>query len=228
MKNTMQTRRRSLLIGLVAGLLGVAGDGSLARGQGMSALQVDLAGATEGPVAKELAFVVEGVWTVASKDGQKALRLDPVPITDANAQVGPSAKGAAWISAKVFASKKARSFPRFGISLHGMSGYRLLVNGARKQVELVKSDEVVATAPLVWTSDAWVTLKLEAKQAADGGAWTIAAYVVADGTPVGEPLLKHTDESKMKGSGKCGLWATPYSEQPVWFAEIQGEVQTGE
>ena len=228
MKKKLQTNRRRLMGWLTVGMLGLASQAAMVIGQTMESFRVDLNGSAEGPVAKEQAFVVEGAWAVAEKEGIKTLRLDPVPITDANAQVGPSAKGSAWLSARIFASKKARSFPRFGVSLHGMSGYRLLVNGAKKQVELVRSDEVVATAPFVWTSDAWVTLRLEARQAAEGGSWIIKAYATADGATPGEPLITHEDTSKMKGSGKCGLWATPYSEQAVFFADIQGGVQSGD
>jgi hypothetical protein len=189
-------------------------------------VRLDLNSAAPGPVAKELVFVVEGVWEVADKDGVKSLKILPEPIADANAQVGDSAKGAAAISARVFATKQARSYPRFGVSVHGMSGYRLMVNGAKKQIELVKADEVVATAPFAWASDSWVILKLEAKREGAEGPWTISAKAWAEGAEPAESLINHKDESGMKGSGKCGLWGTPYSEQPIYFAEVESAVET--
>ncbi len=185
---------------------------------------LDLAAAPIGPVSKELVFVVEGVWEVADKEGVKSLKILAEPISDANAQVGASAKGDASISCRVFATKQARSYPRFGVSVHGMSGYRLMVNAAKKQIELVKSDEVVATAPFVWTSDSWVNLKLEAKREGAEGPWVVVASAWADGAEPAAPLISHKDESGMKGSGKCGLWGTPYSEQPIYFAEVKSTV----
>jgi len=185
---------------------------------------LDLAAAPIGPVSKELVFVVEGVWEVADKEGVKSLKILAEPISDANAQVGVSAKGDASISCRVFATKQARSYPRFGVSVHGMSGYRLMVNAAKKQIELVKSDEVVATAPFVWTSDSWVNLKLEAKRAGAEGPWVVTASAWAEGAEPAAPLISHKDESGMKGSGKCGLWGTPYSEQPIYFAEVKARV----
>jgi hypothetical protein len=190
--------------------------------------KVDLAAVAAGPVAKELVFVVEGVWEAAEKDGVKSLKILPEPITDANAQVGTSAKGAASISARVFATKQARSYPRFGVSVHGMSGYRLMVNAAKKQVELVKSDAVVATAPFVWTSDSWVNLKLEAKREGAEGPWTVTGSAWGEGKEPPEPLIKHKDDSAMKGTGKCGLWGTPYSERPIYFADVTGAVTVEE
>jgi hypothetical protein len=187
--------------------------------------RVDLAAAGTGPVPKELVFVVEGVWEVADKDGVKSLKILAEPISDANAQAGPSAKGDASISARVFATKQARSYPRFGVSVHGMSGYRLMVNAAKKQIELVKADEVVATAPFVWTSDSWVNLKLEAKREGAEGPWTVTASAWGEGAAPATPLISHKDESGMKGSGKCGLWGTPYSEQPIYFADVRVRVK---
>lgn len=189
------------------------------------AFTVDLTALPAGPVPKETLFVVEGVWEAADKDGVKSLKILPEPISDANAQVGNAAKGSASISARVFATKKARSFPRFGVSVHGMSGYRLMVNAPKKQVELVKSDEVVAVAPFVWTTDTWVTLKLEVKKAGETGPWSVMASAWAEGSEPATPLIQHKDESNMKGSGKCGLWGTPYSELPIFFADVRGTVQ---
>ncbi len=184
--------------------------------------------AADGPLPKEALFVVEGVWEAVAQEGTRVLQVNPEPITDANAQFGPSAKGGASVTARVFASRQARSYPRFGVSVHGMSGYRLMVNAALKQIELVKSDEVVAKAPFTWTSDTWVNLRLEAARAGEEGPWTISASAWEGENAPAEPLLKHSDESRMKGSGKCGLWATPYSGKPVFFADVTGEVETGE
>lgn len=169
-------------------------------------VSLDLAAAAVGPVSKELVFVVEGVWEVADKDGVKSLKILAEPIADANAQVGMAAKGDAAILTRVFATKQARSYPRIGVSLHGMSGYRLMVNAAKKQIELVKSDEVVATAPFVWTSDSWVNLKLEAKREGAEGPWMVKASAWAEGAEPEVPLISHKDESGMKGteSVACG------------------------
>lgn len=179
-----------------------------------------------GPVPREVLFVVEGTFLVSQKDGRKVIEVEALPIADASAQGGASAKGNAQISAKVFASKRARSFPRFGVSVHGISGYRLMVNPPLKQIELVKGDQVIANAPFVWTTDTWVKLDLSASKSPTGDRWTIQGKV----TPTeGDPAsIQHQDDSGMKGTGKCSLWATPYSEQPIFFDAIRAEVEVGE
>jgi len=178
----------------------------------------------EGDVPKEV-FVVDGTVKIAAKDGNKAIMIDATPIVEASAQVAVSAAGEASIQARVFASKRARSVPKFGISVHGMSGHRLLVNAAKKQLELVKADLVLASIPYAWTTDTWTHLKLEAKRA-EGDAWTLTAKAWAAGTAEpAAPLIKHADKA-LKGQGKVGLWGTPYAETPIYFDDIEVTVES--
>jgi hypothetical protein len=178
----------------------------------------------EGEVPKEV-FIVEGKIQIAAKDGNKAIVIDPgSELTDACAQVGTSAAGESSIEARVFASKRARSVPKFGVSVHGMSGYRLLVNAAKKQLELVKSDAVIASSPYSWTSDAWIKLKLDVKRG-EGDAWAITGKVwAADAAEPAEPTLKAEDKG-LKGQGKAGVWGTPYSQTPIYFDDIVVKIE---
>jgi hypothetical protein len=106
-----------------------------------------------------------------------------------------------------------------------MAGYRLYVNSAKKQLELVKADQTLATAPFTWTSDTWLNLKIEAKKAA-GDAWSITASVwpASEAAAPATPQLKHEDKG-LKGHGKCAIWATPYSNTPIYFDDIQIEIE---
>ncbi len=179
---------------------------------------------SEGEVPKEV-FIVEGKIQIVAKDGNKAIVIDPgSELTDACAQVANSAAGESSIEARVFASKRARSVPKFGVSVHGMSGYRLLVNAAKKQLELVKSDAVIASAPYTWTSDAWIKLKLDVKRG-EGEAWAITGKVwAADAAEPAEPTLKAEDKG-LKGQGKAGVWGTPYSQTPIYFDDIVVKIE---
>lgn len=178
----------------------------------------------EGAPPKDV-FVVDGTIQVTSQDGNKVLTVQPDPITDASAQLGVSAAGEASIQAKVLGTKRGRSSPKFGVAVHGMSGHRLLLNAPKRQLELVKNDEVLATAPFTWASGAWVWLKLEAKRG-EGEAWQITGKAwAADATEPAEASIKHADQG-LKGQGKVSLWGTPYSEQPIHFDDIEIRVET--
>ena len=51
-----------------------------------------------------------------------------------------------------------------------------------------------------------------------GKAWPANAAEPA------EPLIKH-EETKLKGQGKCAIWATPFSGEPVFFDDIKISVE---
>lgn len=179
---------------------------------------------TAGEVPAEV-FVLDGKVSIADKDGGKAIMIDPgTELVEASAQLGDSAAGNAVIQARVFASKKGRSSPRFGISVHGMNGPRLYVNPAKKQIELVRGDQSLATAPFAWTSDAWLNLRLEVTKG-EGDKWTAKAYAWPDkDAQPAEAQLKQ-DVAGLKGQGKCTVWATPYSNTPIYFDDLHIEVE---
>lgn len=181
---------------------------------------------SEGEPPKDV-FVVAGVVKIAPRDGNKAIVIDPgTELVDASAQLAVSAAGNASIEAKILATKRGRSSPRFGVSVHGMSGHRLIVNPAKKALELVRNDQTLATVPFSWTSAAWVKVKLEAKKDATGDTWLITGKAwPADAAEPAEPLIKHADKN-LKGQGKCALWATPFSGVPVFFDDIHIAVRT--
>ena len=195
-----------------------------AAAQEMKKFDINCDAWAAGEVPAEV-FVLDGKVSIAEKDGGKAIMIDPgTELVEASAQLGDSAAGSAVIQTKVFASKKGRSSPRFGISVHGMNGPRLYVNPAKKQLELVRGDQTLASVPFAWASDAWLNLRLEAKKA-DGDKWSVTGSVWGDKeTAPATPQIKH-ELPGLKGQGKCTLWATPYSNTPIYFDSIQIEVE---
>ena len=194
------------------------------QAQHLQSFEINADSWAEGEPPKEV-FVVDGTIKVAARDGNKALVIDPNPITDASAQLAASANGSASVEARILAIKRGRSTPRFGVSVHGMSGHRLIVNPAKKSLDLVKNNETLASVPFAWTSEAWVKVKLVVQKGA-GDAWTIAGKAwAADAAEPAEPLIKYEDKG-LKGQGKCAIWATPFSGEPVYFDDIHVEIET--
>ncbi len=178
----------------------------------------------EGVPPKEV-FVVDGTIRIAKKDNNKAIMIDPSPIVDASAQLGDSSNGTASIEARFFASKKGRSYPRFGVSVHGMSGYRLIVNCAKKEIELIKNDITIKSAPFPWTTDTWTFVKLEARQQ-EAKKWIVTAKAwPATGKEPEEAPITHADDT-IKGQGKAAIWGTPFSELPIYIDDIKVELTT--
>ena len=174
-------------------------------------------------------LVVDGTIDVQDKDGNKALVVGANPITDANAQLADSAAGEASIQGRVLATKMGRSYPRFGLSVHGMSGHRLILNVPHRRLEIVKGDEVVAETPFKWESDTWVNLKLEARRVPGSEeAWKISGKAWADGAEEPAEAMLTADDEKLKGQGKCAIWGTPFSETPIFFDDLKIEVEAKE
>ncbi|WP_265595797.1 hypothetical protein [Verrucomicrobium sp. BvORR106] len=169
-------------------------------------------------------FVVEGKFSIAAKDGNKGIQIGVGELVEANALLGDSARGSASIEAKVFASKQGRSFPRFAIGVHGQSGYRLTVFPAKKELQLIKQEEVVKSIPYTWTSDAWLKMKLEAKKVAEG-KWTVTGKVwpATEAEPAEAQFM--VEDTTLKGQGKCSIWGTPFSNTPILFDDVKVEVE---
>jgi hypothetical protein len=192
----------------------------------LTSLEINCDTWEEGVPPEDL-FVLDGTVKIVTKDGSKAVMIDPVPIVDAGFQIGQSAAGTAIVEARFLASKRGRSYPRFGVSVHGLTGYRLYVNCSRKTLELIHQDTVVKSCPFTWTSETWTSIKLEAILGKDnqwhlgGKAWPSSSPEPAD------PMLIHQEpREKLKGNGKVTLWGTPFSETPIYLDNIKTQVAT--
>ena len=178
----------------------------------------------EGDPPLREAMVVDGTITVKKVNGNKVLEVGTAPMVEANALLGSSANGSASIEARVFATKAGRSYPRFGIGVHGQTGYRLMISPAKKELQLTKGEAVIKTVPFEWATDTWTKLKLEVTKQPDG-SWTVQGRAwAADAVEPAEPLIKHT-EATLMSMGRCSLWATPFAGTPIDFDDIHVAVE---
>jgi hypothetical protein len=175
-----------------------------------------------GPIPPSY-FVVDGVWTVAEIDGGKALKLAEAPLLDAQVQVGDSLKETGGtVSAKFKADKKRRSQPRFGIGLHGITGYRLRLFPAGNKIELVRNEEVVAAADLSWDSAKWWNLELTVDRDKADTEWEISGRAwPADAQRPSKANVTHQAPAETKFSGKASINGTPFAGLPIHVDEIE-------
>lgn len=187
-------------------------------------LVLDCEALPEGEPPKEV-FVVEGKFSIVARDGNKALEIGvSEELSDSNALIGDSAAGSASFEARVLATKVGRSTPRFGIGVHGQSGYRILVFPAKKELQLTKGDEIIKTVPFDWKSDAWLKLKLDVKKVAEG-KWTITAKAWPASDPEPKEAQFTHEDATLKGQGKCSIWGTLFSGTPIYFDDLKVELE---
>ena len=164
-------------------------------------------------------FVIEGTFIVRDDAGNKVLELQPQPLSESGVIFGKSLKGAASVTVDIKASKKRRSTPRFGVGLHGISGYRLRLVPATNVIELVKSEEAVKSAEFKGNSGEWLSLRLAIETGADG-KWVISGWAWPKGSEAPkDPVITMQSEEK-PGQGKASIWGTPYSGTPILYDNL--------
>lgn len=163
-------------------------------------------------------FVTEREIVVKEDAGNRFLQFPDAPAEPMNAQFGPVVKtGVA--GARASGLKKGRLFPQFALGLGGLNGYRLQVSPGRKLVELLKGDEVKASAPVEWASEKWLHLRLQIREVKPG-AWRIEGKTwLADATEPAEWTVA-IDETAEPPMGRATLWSTPFSNTPIRFDDV--------
>src|SRR5947207_9384054 len=106
-------------------------------------------------------LVLDGCFAVKEEGGNKFLELPGAPLETYGVLFGPTEPANVSITARIFGTSKGRRFPAFAIGANGVGGLKLQVSPGKKQVELYKGDEVVASAPYNWESGTWTMLRLQ-------------------------------------------------------------------
>jgi hypothetical protein len=162
----------------------------------------------------------EAKFSIAGDNDGKFLELAGQPIVDGGILLGKSIKGPATITARIKATGKRRTQPRFGVGLHGVSGPRLRVVPATRQIEIVLAndkEESIATAPYQWTSGSW--LEFSIRPGKDGGSTIEGRVWSSDQQRPEQPSITAATKEP-PAQGKASLWGTPYSESPIAFDDV--------
>ena len=163
-------------------------------------------------------MVLSGEYAIADDGGNKVLSLNPVPLDTYSFLFGPTAKEGLIVRGRAKSATKGRLAPSFGFGLGGVTGHILRYAGAKKQLELVRDDVVLANVPCEWKSDTWLWFHMQVRK--DGAVWKIEGKAWTDGTA--EPAvwqITFTDE-KSPVSGRASCWGMPYSGKAILFDDL--------
>ena len=188
--------------------------------------QQDWQGLAVGAALPDDVLVLGGSFSIVAEGATHLLALGPEQLDDFGLLVGPDVAGGVEIEAAIRADGQKRLVPRFGVGLNGVGGYRLLVTPAAAAVQLLKGDDVVASAPFAWTPNGWLRVRLRA-QAAERGGLRLSGWVwPADGAAPAAPLLLHADATPPP-AGRPALYGAPYAGKPIFFGPVSVRAAPG-
>ncbi len=167
-------------------------------------------------------LVLDGAFTIQTEGDQRFLELPGAPLETFGLLTLPKEnfKDNIAIHARLFGTAKGRRAPTFAVGLGGVGGYRLVVSPGKKQLELVRSDAVKASAAFEWKSGAWTHLRLQVRKLTtttwrlEGKAWTDGQQEPADWTLT-------CDDSTELPAGRPSLWGSPFSGTPIRFDDVR-------
>ncbi|MBU62986.1 MAG: hypothetical protein CMI26_10845 [Opitutae bacterium] len=186
---------------------------------------IDFSGNAVGEEPEEL-FILDGSFSVQQEEQRKSLggnmvlSLPGTPVGDFGFLFGPRVKGKpVELRCRVFSTRKGRRMPTFAAGLGGVNGYRLRLNAAARNLQLVRGEETLVTVPYVWSSGKWTNLTFRAESNGNDGA-IVSAKVWSEG---GEPegwSISHQGNEAFAG-GKCSLWGLPYASSEILFDDLK-------
>jgi len=164
------------------------------------------------------AMAIAGDFVIKEEGGNKFLELPGEPL-DTFGMLFGSAGQADWsAAARFFGTKTGRKYPTFAISLGGVGGYRLVMSGGKKSLEIFKGDESVKTVPYEWTSGEWTKLRLQVRKTAAG--WTVEGRAWQASATEPKDWQISTEVTTAPPTGRPGLWGSPYSGTPIRFDDL--------
>jgi hypothetical protein len=206
-------RTKLLLIGLVAATVGCA------KAQVLYTNGFDKADLDKVP---DDMLVLDGGFAVKEESGNKFLELPGAPLETFGVLFGPTETNGLTVTARIRATGKGRRFPTFSVGLNGVGGYKLQVAPAKKLLELVKGEEVVANAPFTWESGSWTLLRLQSRQVKEG-AFKVEGKAWKHGEAEPKAWLISHDETVAVPAGRSSVWGMPFAGTPIQFDDLKVE-----
>ncbi|MBK7998694.1 MAG: hypothetical protein IPK15_08255 [Verrucomicrobia bacterium] len=164
-------------------------------------------------------MVLDGGFAVKEEAGNKFLELPGAPLETFGVLFGPTEASGLAVSARVQSTNKGRRSPTFAVGLNGVGGYKLEVAPAKKLIELLKGEEIVASAPFNWESGSWTMLRLQCRKVKDG-EFVIEGKAWKHGDAEPKEWQIKRAETMESPAGKSSVWGKPFAGTPVKFDDL--------
>ena len=163
--------------------------------------------------------VLGGTFTVKTVDGNKMLEVPGDPIDGYGFLFGPDGQTVLGVSARIFSTATGKRTPEFGVGLADTNGYKAWVMPSTHQLQILKGEEVKATAPFTWKSGSWTTLRLQVRKLADG-KYSVEAKAWEQGKEEPKEWMATFAETEAPPKGRPSAWGSPYASTPIQFDDL--------
>jgi hypothetical protein len=203
-------------LALLAGL-----NGNLGAAESKPTYENNFQQAKPGPLPDTEFLILDGAFEIKQDGDQKFIELPGAPLDTFGVLFGPTQVDGVIASARMHGTKQGRRFPTFAIGLNGAGGYRLQVSPAKRQVELLKGDEIVGSAAFEWESNTWTEVRLQVRKVKEG-AWRIEGKAWTQGKPEPAVWQVTADETTTApAAGRASIWGAPFATTPIRFDDLR-------
>ncbi len=163
-------------------------------------------------------LILQGKFVISEVEGNQVLELPGEPLETYGVLFGPNQKEGLCVTARIQSESVKRLYPSFGVGLNGVSGPRLLVSPAKKNIEILRGNEVKTSSPYEWKSGSWTQLRLQIKKTSEN-KWRVMGKVwPGGGQEPGEWMVY--DDEKEPPNGRPSVWGIPLSGKRILFDDL--------
>ena len=209
--NWVKSRLEALAMGLAALMMTAAAQAQVLYTNGFDKAEVE-------KVPEEM-MVLDGGFAVKEEAANKFLELPGAPLETFGVLFGPTEASGLAVTARVQSTGKGRRFPTFAVGLNGVGGFKLQLSPAKKLVELVKGEEVVASAPFTWESGSWTLLRLQCRKVKDG-EFKLEGKAWKQGDAEPKEWQISRAETTESPAGRSSVWGMPFAGTPIRYDDL--------
>jgi len=207
----VKSRLVALAMGLAALMMTAAARAQVLYTNGFDKAEVE-------KVPEEM-MVLDGGFAVKEEAANRFLELPGAPLETFGVLFGPTEASGLAVTARVQSTGKGRRFPTFAVGLNGVGGFKLQLSPAKKLVELVKGEEVVASAPFTWESGSWTLLRLQCRKVKDG-EFKLEGKAWKQGDAEPKEWQISRSETTESPAGRSSVWGMPFAGTPIRYDDL--------
>jgi L-ribulose-5-phosphate 3-epimerase len=164
-------------------------------------------------------LVLDGDFVVKEENGNRFLELPGAPLENFGALFGSRTKAGSRISVTVKSQANRRLAPSFGVGVNGLGGFRLMMSGNKRKLELLQGDEVLTSVDFRWQSKAATRVVLEALPESES-SWRVRGKVWSETEK--EPVGWHIEIENQPAPprGKASIWGYPFSGHAIRYDDL--------